>query len=200
MSGVADLPPPSVVEERREETRAVVEDEGAAERGLPSTNETVRDVHPRVRLVWAFLQLVPSPGFTVGDSGAHGTMTWQFTPLLYSWAMDRRLVPFRFFVVEPIVRQSGSVELFLSPEYVGRGAFEDSWGFRAGARAYFPITERGDGLSWSLGLSAFHFADETTPSLDAGIYTLFGGLGLVASLAPWATDARAGLSLRIRYF
>lgn len=201
MSAGVDAAPPIVIVERREEVGAAATAEAPAERTVaPPEADGVRDVHPRFRLAWAIPQLIPSPGFVVGDTGVHGSMTWQLTPLLYSWAMDKRLVPFRFFIVEPIVRQSGSVELFVSPEYIGRGAFEDSWGVRGGARAYFPLTERGDGLSWSLGVSAFHFAGETTPALDAGLYTLFGGLGLLASVQPWATDARAQFTLRIRYF
>lgn len=179
-----------------------------AEERAPARDELtpVRDVHPRLRAPWIALQLIPSPGVAFGERGAHGMMTWQLTPLLYSWSLDRRLSPLRFFVVEPLVRQSGSVEAFISPIYLGRGAFEDSLGFRAGARAYFPITERGDGLSWSLGTSAhwFHDAssrgDDLGVTFDAGIYTLFGTLGLVASVSPWFKDNYVDVMLRIRYF
>jgi hypothetical protein len=151
----------------------------------PTAPSTVRDVHPNVRLSWLILQTIPSPGLAVGERGGHGMMSWQITPFLYSWAMDSRLVPFRYFVVEPLIRQSGSVEWFVSPLYIGRGNASDNVGVRTGARAYFPITERGDGAS---------------PSLDAGIYTLFGGLGLLATVSPWFKDDLFELSLRLRYF
>ena len=165
-----------------------------------AADETVRDIHPRLRLPWLILQALPSPGMAIGERGVHGTMSWQVTPLLYSWAMDKRLSPWRTFVVEPLVRQSGSVELFLSPEYLGRGQAEYNWGFRAGVRAYFPITERGDGLSWSLGASAIWFLDEPGASFDAGIYTLFGSLGLLVSVSPWLSDNLVQTSLRVRFF
>ena len=159
-----------------------------------------RDVHPRVRGAWLFLQTLPSPGMAWGERGVHGTMTWQVTPLLYSWAMDSRLSPWRLFVVEPLVRQSGSVELFFSPEYLGRGAAERNYGFRTGLRAYFPLTERGDGLSCSVGASLHWFPNEPGATFDAGMYTLFGGLGLLVSVSPWLSDNLVQTSLRVRYF
>src|SRR4051794_40380571 len=80
-----------------------------AEKLPPVTpSSPLRDTLPSVRLPWLILQAVPSPGMAFGETGVHGTMTWQMTPLLYSWALDRRLTPVRFFVVEPVVRQSGS--------------------------------------------------------------------------------------------
>ncbi|HSC87476.1 MAG TPA: hypothetical protein VLC09_09415 [Polyangiaceae bacterium] len=166
----------------------------------PTPSRPPLDRHPRLRLSWLVLQAIPSPGIAVGDRGAHGSLSWQVTPLLYSWALDPRLSRFRTFVVEPLVRQAGSIELFVSPEWVGRGLDWTNLGFRAGARAYFPITERGDGLSWSLGASLAWFDDAQSPSLDVGIYTLFGGLGLLASATPWFADGWAQLSLRVRYF
>jgi hypothetical protein len=160
----------------------------------------VRDVHPRVRLPWLILQAVPSPGIAMGERGFHGMMSWQLTPFLYSWAMDSRLVPFRYFVVEPIIRQSGSLEWFVSPLYLGRGSARENVGVRTGVRAYIPITERGDGWSVSLGASASLFPDVASPSLDLGVYTLFGGLGLVATVSPWFNDSLVELGLRVRYF
>lgn len=172
--------------------------------GVGSSSEgdatDVRDARPQVRGTWLVLQAIPSPGLAFGERGVHGTMTWQVTPLLYSWSLDRRLSPLRFFVVEPLVRQSGSVELFVSPEYVGRGLGEANYGFRAGARAYFPLTERGDGLSFSLGASARWFVDEPGVSFDVGLYTLFGGLGLLVTVSPGFEDNLVQSALRIRYF
>lgn len=159
-----------------------------------------RDVHPRLRGAWLLLQAVPSPGLAWGERGFHGTMTWQLTPLLYSWGMDKRLSPWRLFIVEPLVRQSGSIELFVSPEYLGRGGAERNYGFRAGLRSYFPLTERGDGLSFSIGASAHWFLNEPGASFDAGIYTLFGALGLMVSVSPWLSDNLLQTTLRVRYF
>lgn len=169
-------------------------------REIEERNEPVRDVHPRIRGAWALMQLVPSPGVAVSEVAPAFTMTWQLTPLLYSWAMDPRLVPLRVLTVEPIVRQSGSIEIFVSPEYWGRRRFEENFGVRAGLRAYFPITERGDGLSWSLGASAVAGFGETSPSFDLGIHTLFGGVGLLVSAAPLFTAAPFQVALRLRYF
>ncbi len=165
-----------------------------------SVDDAPRDIHPRLRASWLILQALPSPGVAFHEHGAQGTLTWQITPVLYSWGIDRRLSRFRAFIVEPIVRQSGSVEVFFSPEWMGRGLGAQNLGFRAGVRAYFPLSERGDGLSWSVGASALWFDDDASPSADVGIYTLFGGLGLLVSAAPWFESGFVQTSLRVRYF
>ena len=90
----------------------------------------VRQPSPELTLEWALWQLVPSPELAFGDGGALFGLRWQLTPLLYAFALDPRLSPWRAFIAEPIVRHGGSIELFLSPEYLARGS--ERFGIRAG--------------------------------------------------------------------
>jgi len=164
--------------------------------------DTERALDPEVTpsLEWALWQLIPSPELGVGD-GARFGLRWQLTPLLYSFATDARLGRWRWLVAEPIVRQSGSLELFASPEYLALdGGIGARFGVRGGLRAYFGLIGRGDNLSMSLGASYFHFRDADGPSLEAGAYILFGALGLVVTYAPTFEAAPWIATLRLRYF
>jgi hypothetical protein len=163
--------------------------------------ERAHDPELELSLVWALLQLVPSPELGVGDEGALFGLRWQLTPLLYSFATDARLDRFRFFIAEPVVRQSGSVELFVSPEYLaldgGAGA---RFGVRAGVRSYFGLIARGEYLSASLGSSYFRFRDHDGVAFEAGAYILFGSLGVQLTYAPGFEAASWLATLRLRYF
>jgi hypothetical protein len=110
--------------------------------------------------------------------------------------------PWRFFIAEPFVRQSGSIELFVSPEYTAYpGAIRDKWGIRSGIRSYFPLVEHGEGLSVSLGASHLYFHGAHSVGFEAGAYVLFGFLGLQMTYTPRLLGSEAWLaSLRLRYF
>jgi hypothetical protein len=157
---------------------------------------------PYPTIPWLVPQLVPSPEVTAGSEGAHIGLRWQVTPLLYSWGIHRGLSPWRFFVVEPLVRQSGSVELFLSPEYVARGAsLGDGAILRTGVRSYFPLVERGDYLSFSVGASSYFLAGHAGAAVEGGLYTLFGILGVQLTYSPTPGLPIAWITtIRIRYF
>lgn len=130
------------------------------------------------------------------------TLRWQVTPLLYSFGVRREVNPWRILIVEPNVRQSGSIEVFVSPEYTGYpGSFRDKWGVRSGLRSYFPLVENGEGLSVSVGASHLYFQGQHSMGLEAGAYVLFGFLGLQMTYTPRLLGAEAWMaSLRIRYF
>jgi len=135
--------------------------------------------------LWILTQLVPSPEVAIGDGVARFGLRWQVTSLLYSFGINRRVSPWRVLVVEPLVRQSGSVELYMSPEYLvyGRG-FGDGWLWRAGVRSYLPLIERGDYLSVSVGSSFYAFAGHTAVAYEAGVYGLFGIIGAQLTWSP----------------
>jgi hypothetical protein len=160
---------------------------------------------PRVRptLPWFLTQLVPSPELAGGrQAGLWFGLRWQVTPLLYSWGVHRGLSPWRFFVAEPYVRQSGSLELYSTPEYFpGYGSsFGAGWMARAGVRTYLPLVSHGEYLSASIGASYFYFAGRSGTACEAGAYVLSGVVGLQvtasASPGPFAWIA----TLRLRYF
>jgi hypothetical protein len=156
-----------------------------------------------ITLPWLATQLVPSPELAYGQEVARLGMRWQATPLLFSWGIHRGLSPWRFFVAEPYVRQSGSVELFVTPEYLAYGSsFADGWALRAGVRSYFPLVEHGEYLSVSVGASSFVFGGQWGAAYEAGVYMLFGtvGLQLTASPTPSAAPIATIATLRLRYF
>lgn len=150
---------------------------------------------PQLSLDWVLLQLVPSPELGIGNDGATFGLRWQVTPLLYSFATDARLDRWRWWLAEPLLRQSGSIELFASPEYLA-GRF----GGRAGLRSYFGLIGRGDYLSVSIGSSYFRFGSAQGVSYEAGAYILFGALGLQLSYSPGFEQASWLTTLRLRYF
>jgi hypothetical protein len=154
-----------------------------------------------VTLAWVLTQLVPSPEFAVGDEGAAFGLRFQVVPVLYSFGIDRRLSPWRAFVVEPLVRTSGSLELFFAPEYL---AIHDDvsrrFGFRAGVRAHFPLLEKGDYLSVSLGAAYVRFAERESASYQVGAYLLYGFLGFEQSVVPALREARFISTFNVRFF
>lgn len=168
--------------------------------------ERVAEPSVSASLEWALMQLLPSPewGFGTAGSATDGTtfgFRWQLTPWLYSFATDPRLSRQRWFVVEPVVRHSGSIELFISPEYVWfDGGLGDRLGGRVGVRSYFGLMGRGDDLSLSLGTSYVHFSAVDAVAYEAGAYVLFGMLGLQLEYAPSFEAMTWTTSLRLRFF
>lgn len=164
-------------------------------------------------LVWLVAQAIPSPSLVVGgqgaappppeapaEGGAHFGLRWHVTPFLYSFGIHRRLSPVRTLVVEPVVRQSGSVELLLTPEWVslagGKGLFS------VGARATLPLLHRGEYLSASLGVAHTWFDGTPGVRYEAGVHALFGLFGLVATVSPTPAHSPVAtmLTLDLRYF
>jgi len=160
----------------------------------------VREPDIAPSLEWAIFQFIPSPQLGLGG-GARFGLRWQLTPLLYSFATDSRLSRWRWWVAEPLVRHSGSIELFASPEYLALdGGIEARFGVRGGLRAYFGLLGRGDNLSASLGASYYRFRDAEGLALEAGAYVLFGSVGLVLTHSPGFDAAPWLVTLRLRYF
>ena len=150
---------------------------------------------------WAVTQLIPSPELAAGNDGALFGLRWQLTPFLYSFGIDSRLSPFRAFVVEPLVRTSGSIELFVAPEYLALDdPLSQRFGFRVGTRAHFPVVEHGDYLSVSVGTAYVRFGERQSASYQFGVYLLFGFLGIEQSLVPGLAEARWIGTLNVRSF
>jgi hypothetical protein len=177
---------------------------------LPKVTHTDRAVDRRatatppgtsLTLEWLLTQLLPSPELAVGDDGAAFGLRWQVVPVLYSFGIDRRLSPFRAFVVEPLVRTSGSLELFVAPEYLAIDErVSRRFGFRTGLRAHFPLVEKGDYLSVSLGTAYARFGERESASYQVGAYFLFGFLGFEQSFLPALAEARFISTLNVRFF
>lgn len=163
-------------------------------------NITEPDVYPSS--LWIASQLIPSPEFiSRKDNGLRFGLRWQVTPLLYSFGINRNLSPWRSFVVEPLVRQNGSIELFFTPEWLNvTDKFKTNWLFRGGIRTYFPLYRRGEYLSGSVAASYYNLNGDTGISYEAGIYLFFGILGFQATYSPDMKSSPWIFTLRLRYF
>jgi len=148
---------------------------------------------------WGLAQLIPSPLLVTGASHVGGGLRWQVTPLLYSFGIAER--PVRLFLVSPIARHSGSVELHLSPEWACCAPnAQQSWLARAGLRLYLPLLEHGEVLSWSVGSSYYRAAGTDGLAGDLGLYTFSGVLGLNVTVSPTLTRREVMSVLTLRYF
>lgn len=144
-----------------------------------------RHPFPYPTLTWAALQFIPSPGLVVDREEPAFAAQWSVTPVLYSFGMHRRLSPWRSGVVEPFVRHGGSAELRGGLDYFAlTPRFADRFGARVGLRSTWPILERGESLSWSVGTSLSWFDGKAAVGYEAGLHTLLGTLGAVIGLSP----------------
>jgi hypothetical protein len=148
--------------------------------------------------VWAATQLVPSPLFVMGSSGAGGGVRWQITPLLVSFGVAAH--PVRAFIVDPIARHSGSVELYASPEWVSHPGDGTGWIARGGVRLTLPIEGRGESMSWSVGASYYRASGGDGFSGELGVYFLYGVFGFTLTVSPTLRDREIIHALTIRYF
>lgn len=149
--------------------------------------------------IWTAAQLVPSPLVVVGPTGLRGGARFQITPLLYSFGVAAR--PLRSFVIEPVARHTGAVELFLSPEWACCAPRdESSWLARAGARVYLPMVLRGESLSASFGGSYYVAKPRGGAAVELGIYTLSSILGFTLTVAPRLEGREVIGALSLHYY
>jgi hypothetical protein len=139
---------------------------------------------------WALLQGVPSVTYFEDrnntDSRLKFGLEWQVVPASYSFNTNSYLSKFNFFFIDPVKRFSGSVELFFQPEFIP-GGFKYSdlnkFMFKTGARVVFPLWQKGEYLSFSLG-SGYCYQKRISgearggATYEASIYSFFGMLGL----------------------
>lgn len=177
---------------------------------LPEDGIAVHEPQPYPTLPWLAFQFLPSPELAFGKtkvvdvSGrvddslrtAFG-LRWQLSPLVWSFGVHRSQSRWRYFVVDPFARHSGSIELSTSFEWIG-GHF-DGLIARPGVRVYLPLLEKGEKLSGSLGTSVYG-ADGLRVAYDAGLYVLNGFFGLQITVAPSHAPLATIATLRIRYF
>ncbi|HMI85090.1 MAG TPA: hypothetical protein VK550_13405 [Polyangiaceae bacterium] len=172
---------------------------------LPRVAEA-EEARPAIRVtptaaagVWSFAQLIPSPLYVASSDRVGGGVRWQITPFVYSFGVAAK--PVRAFVIEPVARHAGAFELFGSPEWACCAPDgHTSWIARGGARMYFPLLGRGEGLTGSLGGSYYRAGGGDGASLEAGIYVLFAMLGFTVTVSPRLAGREVISALHIRYF
>ncbi len=166
----------------------------------PAPAEAQRELSPvRPTGVWAGFQLLPAADLVIDEGRLRGGLHWQVTPVLYSWSRDRRVSPWRFLVAEPMVRHDGSLELVAVPGIVLGD--RPSASFRALTRATFSLAEHGERASLSLGAGYGRFLRRDVAVVEAGLYVLFGIVGVRAAWMPRPGALRTfALSFQLRYF
>jgi len=162
-------------------------------------------------LAWTLTQFIPSPELGIGrvrvidPNGVATTetdvsfgMRWQVTPILWSWGTNRHINRWRYVVIDPLARNAGSIAFDTKLEYF----FGEVSRFivRPGVHATFPLWQRGEYLSASLGTSIYQYDDTMRVSYDGGIYALFGIVGAELNYAPTNAALRYVATFRIRYF
>ncbi|MEO8514528.1 MAG: hypothetical protein ABI543_13285 [Ignavibacteria bacterium] len=139
---------------------------------------------------WALFQLVPSPVIFQDSDNRNSKvqfgLRWQLIPLNISFRSNKYTTAFQFFKINPVRRFTGSMDIFVQPEWSLTG-FKYSglsrFGISAGSRLIFPIKGDGEKISFSLGGKYTHRKDALTGkngywSAEGGIYFLFGFVGL----------------------
>lgn len=170
----------------------------------PDTAYRYQQPYPFITPGWIITQLIPSPQLAIGDDAVTGQtktafgLRWQLTPVLWSWGVHRRLSGWRFFVVDPLARMSGSIALESSFEYIG--GHVDRMLARPGVKATFPLHQRGEYLAFSIGTSVYTYDSNQFVAHDVGLYTLWGMFGVQGTYAPEHAIMSTLLTLRIRYF
>jgi hypothetical protein len=178
---------------------------GALVLGVPRAARA-EEASPAVRVspsgaagVWALAQLIPSPLYVASSDRVGGGVRWQITPLVYSFGVAAK--PVRAFLIEPVARHAGAVEIYVSPEWACCApGDETSWIARGGARIYLPLIGRGEALTGSLGGSYYRAGGGDGASLEAGIYVLFSMVGLTVTVSPRLAGREVISALHIRYF
>jgi hypothetical protein len=150
-------------------------------------------------MVWGLAQLIPSPLYVASSNRVGGGVRWQITPLVYSFGVAAR--PVRAFIIEPVARHTGAIELYGSPEWACC-APGDATSFiaRAGVRLDLPLIGRGEALTGSVGGSYYRAGDGDGPSVEVGVYALFASLGLTVTVSPRLTGREVITALHLRYF
>lgn len=167
---------------------------GAEELGAPG-----RDLSLTTGVaLWSVMQLVPSP-LIVADPHAFGAgLRWQVTPLVLSFGVEER--PVRWFIVEPVARHSGGLEIYVSPEWTRCAESSDSgWLARIGARVYLPVAGRGESAAASLGASYVYENGRHHAAGELGVWTLSSMVGFTATLAPTMERRALIFVLNLRY-
>ena len=139
---------------------------------------------------WIVLQTLPSVTFYEDNNATNKSIRtgfeWQVVPLSYTFCTNRYLSHLNFFYLQPVKRFTGSAELYFQPEYVF-GGFKNApikrFLFKSGVRSIFPVAQKGEYLAFSIGAGVSYQRTisndiKYNPTLEAGVYSFFGMLGL----------------------
>lgn len=160
---------------------------------------------------WTLFQTIPSPTFYQDRNDNNARLQfglrWHITPFNYSFNANKLVSASQFFKVNPVRRYGGSLEIFLQPEWT-TGNFQYSdfnrFNLSTGIRGFIPAEENGEYLAFSLG-GKYNFRNNKQDqsigyySVEGGVYTFFGILGLVADYN-FTSQSRYNISINLKYY
>lgn len=162
-------------------------------------------------LSWAILQTMPSPVY-IQDSDDNNAriqfgLRWHLTPINISFRANKYISPVQFFVINPVRKFTGSIELFVQPEwttssfkYAGLARF----GISTGTRLTLPVSGEGQNLSVSFGGKYSYRKDLEGDNngyfgVETGIYVIYGILGFQFNYN-FDSRTRYNFGLYFKYF
>ena len=143
-----------------------------------------------ITLNWILMRFIPSTNWTYENTNVHNETNaaigfrWQITPIAYTFGLNDKLSRFRYFMVDPLARNSGSIELFLQPEWNNFKYINHKWAINTGARLYLPLSSYGEHFSTSFAVTNYVIANTNNLKLEVGAYTLFGVFGVQFGYLP----------------
>jgi hypothetical protein len=160
---------------------------------------------------WALLQLIPSPTFfqdqNQTESRVQFGLRWHVTPINISFNSNKYVSPVQFFMINPVRRFTGSVELFVQPEWA-TGGFQysglDRFGISTGTRVMLPLIYEGENLSMSIG-GKYNYRNDPVSDKDSyfgvetGLYFFYGLMGVQFNYN-FDSKTNYNIGLYIKYF
>jgi len=148
--------------------------------------------------IWLPLQLVPNLTWYSSEAATAFGFEWEATPLSYSFGINKHVSPWSSFIVVPTYRFTGSVELNVAGQLYTSPIASSHTGISTSLMGYVPLVERGEHLTFNLGIGMHRVAGQTKIFKAAGFSTLFGFLHFnikqLSSPTIWIT------SLEFRFF
>lgn len=123
---------------------------------------------------WIDWQLVPNFTVTSTPPQAPFGFEWEATPLLYSFGISRLVSPWYSFIVEPVARFTGSIEVVVTGQFYPYKLGTSHFGHSAQLLGHIPLIERGEHLALNIGLAKYRIGTEYPLFKVVDISTLFG--------------------------
>ena len=123
---------------------------------------------------WLPWQFVPNFTFTATPTQTPFGLEWEATPLLYSFGISRLVSPWYSFIVEPVARFSGSVELVVTGQLYPNKLGTSHFGYSGQLLGHVPLIERGEHLALNVGVATYRIGNDYPVFKVLGVSTLFG--------------------------
>ena len=158
---------------------------------IPKPDATTNTENTKAKWIsWAIFQALPVPVYTEdageSDSRLQFGLRWNVTPVNISFNANKYVSDVQFFMVNPVRRFTGSIELFVQPEWATAGfkkADLNRFGLGIGSRIFVPVKNYGETFAASIG-AKYTFRDSEMSEkngyfgFEGGIYALYGIFGL----------------------